>query len=900
MGEKEEKREWRKFGLNHACLVAEVMELSQNSEEAELDCRHAAAAQIQFWSSLAARPPTSECFCSLLACSILRGRSVQPAEAEALAHVASFMQTHSRGLGFTLPPEEQREAPVVEMRDWRASDGNGANIERGKRDPGERRGQSAHISLQHHYFSRPPTSTHFKTLELKPHSQSSLSTTAHCEYVLRLSMERERICTMTVFLTPLMPFLLLFILPDGILSSACPKDCTCSTPESILCFMRRSSTFPKGVPAHTKSLYLFANGIEGLTAEDFDGLKNLEMLDLSQNKLTELPDRVFEPLISLKNLDLSSNQITHISEDCFRGMALLERLYLYSNLIKTIHPAAFNGLEHLLELKIQGNQLTSLPALSMPRLLLLDLRFNVLPSLGPSDLQTPNLESLKLGGVGLTSLNKELISGLKNLHELDISGNQLESFPAVLKETHGLIHLSLAGNPMGPLKVQDLQNLGELQELDISSLSLQGLPEEFSQLFPHLRKLTVAENPFNCLCTLAWFPRWLRAQSIILERTEETRCHFPPINAGKVLERLDHRDFGCPTTTTVTTSTVKTTTTPAVPVTTLPITTVAIPVPRASDDPTDKDSDSPLPPVPASPSSSSIDHGQDPHFCPSNTCLNGGTCRLDQHGQVECTCPHGISGMYCEVQNHHPPSPPEAAIPMATVIADVTDISSHEVTATSILLDLHRYIEMRPYIRGIRLTYRNLSGPDRRPIQLSLPATFPEYRLRGLKPNSTYTVCASPLGAPSGLDSVCTEANTAPESISGPDARVTDPRLTTMLAPAVAILLVLVLIAITVGVVCFLRRKRAKGHLDLDCEPSQLELDGVKAGLDNGALPQKQLQIMIPEPAVQNGNLEYEPSFNRERSWEVKFRTKKTEQCQDVCGVFTPTILPHSSHPPLL
>lgn len=32
---------------------------------------------------------------------------------------------------------------------------------------------------------RPPTSTHFKTLELKPHSQSSLSTTAHCGYVLR-------------------------------------------------------------------------------------------------------------------------------------------------------------------------------------------------------------------------------------------------------------------------------------------------------------------------------------------------------------------------------------------------------------------------------------------------------------------------------------------------------------------------------------------------------------------------------------------------------------------------------------------------------------------------------------------------------------------------------------------
>ena len=661
---------------------------------------------------------------------------------------------------------------------------------------------------------------------------------------------------MKVFLTPLMPFLLFLILPDGTLSSDCPEGCSCSPPQSILCYMRRSPTIPKGVSPSTKSLYLFSNGIEELTTEDFEGLENLEMLDLSQNKLTELPERVFEHLASLRNLDLSSNQITHISEECFQGMALLERLYLYSNLIVTIHPAAFNGLENLLELKLQGNQLTSLPALSMPQLLLLDLRFNVLPDLGPSDLQTPNLESLKLGGVGLTSLNEELVGSLKNLHELDISGNQLESFPSVLKETPGLIHLSLAGNPMGPLKVQDLQNLGELQELDISSLSLQGLPEEFSQLLPHLRKLTVAENPFNCLCTLAWFPRWLRAQSITLERTEETRCHFPPSNAGKVLERLEHRDFGCPTTTTVTTTTLKTTTTLPVPVTTVPSTTRAIPVQRDSDNPPYKDEDSALLPVPASPSSTSIDRIVD-HFCPPHTCLNGGTCRLDQDGQVECTCPHGTSGMYCETQKHHLPSPPEAEIPMATVSVDTPDISSHQATATSILLDLHRYIEMRPYIRGIRLTYRNLSGPDRRPIQLSLPSSFPEYRLRGLKPNSTYAVCASPLGAPSGMDSVCTEAQTAAESIRGPDAQFDDQKLTTMLVPAIAILLLLVLIAIVVGVVCYLRRKRAKGHMDLECEPSQLELDGVKAGLDNGALPQKQPQL-IPEPAVQNGNLEYE------------------------------------------
>ncbi|XP_051905614.1 vasorin b [Hippocampus zosterae] len=661
---------------------------------------------------------------------------------------------------------------------------------------------------------------------------------------------------MKVFLTPLMPLVLILVTADGVMSSECPKDCSCSTPESILCFQRRSATFPQGVPPLTRSLYLFANGIEGLSSEDFDGLDNLEMLDLSQNKLTKISDGVFLPLTSLKNLDLSSNQITHISEQCFQDMVLLERLYLYSNHIKTIHPAAFNGLDNLLELKLQGNRLTSLPVLAMPRLLLLDLRFNVIPTLGPSDLQTPNLESLKLGGVGLTDLNSALIGGLKNLHELDVSRNQLEVLPPILKEIRGLMYLNLAGNPMGPLHFQDLKNLEELKELDISSLSLQGLPEDFAQLFPHLRKLIVAENPFNCLCTLAWLPSWLRAQSITLERTEETRCHFPPINAGKVVERLEYRDFGCPTTTAQTTTTVKTTTT--VPFTTLESATTDIPLPGANDDDANEDTDDHFPPGPTSPSDSNIDPDEEQHFCPSHTCLNGGTCRLDQYGQVECTCPRGTSGFYCEVQNDDPSSPSKP-VSVTTVTPNAPDVSSRQATSTSILLDLHRYIEMRPYIRGIRLTYRNLSGPDRRPMQLSLPASYPEYRLRGLNPNSTYTICASPLGAPNGIDSVCTQAHTAEEkndSITG--AQLVNKKMTTMLVPAIAILLLLVLIATAVGVVCFVRKKRAKGNLDLDCEPSQLEMDGVKAGLDNGALPQKQAELMIPEPAVQNGNLEYE------------------------------------------
>ncbi|XP_052409428.1 vasorin-like isoform X1 [Carassius gibelio] len=645
---------------------------------------------------------------------------------------------------------------------------------------------------------------------------------------------------MKLLLPLLLPLLFYQQLWSQALAGTCPNDCICQPEDYILCFNRRDTKIPNKVPTTTKNLYVFKNGIESLSQEDFLELESLEMLDLSQNKLTELPDHVFEPLSSLQNLDLSANQIVHISKDSFAGLEHLERLYLYSNLIESIHPAAFDGLQQLLELKLQGNKLTIMPALKMPQLLLLDLRFNSIPSPSPNDLQTPRLESLKLGGLGLSSLNEELLGSFKNLHELDISNNQLTTFPGVLRGARGLVTLSLAGNPMGPVKWEDFEELSELQELDISNLSLQGLPETLTQLFPHLQRLTVAENPFNCLCNLAWFPSWLRIRQIHLGRTEETRCHFPPLNSGKVLERLAHREFGCPITTTVVTRTVKTTAVPLAPVTSLPSTTHAVLPAKPSDNPSTETDNDPPPPTP----STSIDPDLRSNFCPPNICLNRGTCWLDNKGHLECICLPGTSGRYCEKKDplrHEEPT--ELPDPEITAM----------VTSSSIHLDLQRYIIMRPHIRGVKLTYKKLSGPDKRAKHLNLPAYYLEYTLRGLQPNSTYSVCASPMGEPGDTDTVCIETQTLSQQPTPTGARLKESKHNTMLIPSVAILLLLVLVAVAVGVVCYMHKNKSKGHLDLGCDPSQLELEGQ----DNGTLPEK-LEIISCPSTTQNGGLDFE------------------------------------------
>ncbi|XP_035494499.1 vasorin-like [Scophthalmus maximus] len=681
-------------------------------------------------------------------------------------------------------------------------------------------------------------------------------------------------------------FLLLFLSSGCVLSSDCPADCSCPIPDSIFCINRRSGTVPH-VPTTSKELYIFQNGINTLSQDDFKGLVELEMLDLSQNKLAEIPDGVFEMLSKLKNLDLSSNHITHISKGSFSGLVQLERLYLHGNTIQSIHLEAFEGLEMLLELKLQGNQLTSLPSLHFPSLLLLDLSNNNIPALGPSDLQTPHLEALKVASLGLTSVDEDLIASLGNLHELDISMNQLTEVPHALKQDSlkGLIKLNLAANQFGELRMEDFQRLTGLQELDLSGLNLQSFPKSFFQIFPKLMHLTAAENPFNCLCPLAWFPVWLKEKDVELGRPEETRCHFPLVNAGKMLSALEHKDFGCPPSTTVLIGSPTGSTPVPQMLTTHPESTdtnALPPPPPPSDETVSSKTDSyPLPAEPpVSPSSTSGEYEQ--HICPANICLNGGTCNFDPLGQLSCLCPSGTSGLYCENVDEVPEPPKPLATEVSIVAPPMPEeldaISSRQVTSTSILLDLHRFIETRPHIRGIRLTYRNLSGPDRRPIILSVPASYPEYTLRGLRPNCTYSVCASPLGervnsrANSSVETgSCTEARTGVPLTSLEPRVETQSQVTYTLIPALAALALVLGLAVVAGtIICLRKRRQAKAGMELElgpADPDPMEMEGIKACLENGGngtLSQKQPEIdrcHTPQPppsSQQNGGLDYE------------------------------------------
>ncbi|XP_053551122.1 vasorin [Bombina bombina] len=608
---------------------------------------------------------------------------------------------------------------------------------------------------------------------------------------------------------------ILLIGVPGFITEGCPNDCQCNQPQTVFCLSRKSSKFPSKIPHDTVNLYVFENGISSVEEDNFSGLWDLQLLDISYNKLSSLPDGIFRSLTNLSNLDLSSNYLTEISADTFQGLSKLERLYLNENNIQSIHQDAFKGLESLLELKLKKNKLVVPPVFSLPHLLLLDLSYNIIPTIQPGVFNAPNIETLLLAGLGLKEVSKELLFELKNLHELDISDNQLDKVPVGL---HGLTKLNIAGNiGISQLHIDDFSGLPGLQDVDLSRLSLRTLPRGLFRSALRLRAVSLAQNPFNCVCSLGWLAEWLRISGVKLLRPDETRCHFPPKNAGKTLRQLRDLEYGCPpptttvlpTTTgyssTIQTSTLKEPFYDEILTTTISTTTV-VPQHKVEEDPT----------IPA------VINLEDP-LCPPHTCLNGGFCSLDPFGRLECECPQGFYGLYCEIG-------PVTPVPAVATEPPPVQLQVLEVTSSSLRVDLQSFSHRKANLKGIRLTLHNLSGSNRRPLVLSLPSTLFEYTVRSLEPNNTYRLCLGSLGDGSPEDELCTEAQTTGLSLkhSAQVIQSQDANLTLVLVPAVAAGILLAVIVASAA--CYARRRRLKEHAGEESGP--LEMEGVKNGLE--------------------------------------------------------------------
>ncbi|MGE8190106.1 leucine-rich repeat-containing protein kinase family protein [Pseudomonas sp. NPDC086278] len=174
-------------------------------------------------------------------------------------------------------------------------------------------------------------------------------------------------------------------------------------------------------------------------------LSGISRLDLSCG-LTEFPREIFELADSLEVLNLSGNALSSLPDDLHR-LTRLRVLFCSDNLFTEL-PACLGQCAALTMIGFKANAIEHVPAAALPPLLrwliLTDNRISELPAaLG----ERPRLQKLMLAGNRLQQL-PESLSQCHRLELIRIAANQLRELPEWLLALPSLTWLAYAGNPL--------------------------------------------------------------------------------------------------------------------------------------------------------------------------------------------------------------------------------------------------------------------------------------------------------------------------------------------------------------------------------------------------------------------------------------------------------------------
>jgi Leucine-rich repeat (LRR) protein len=168
----------------------------------------------------------------------------------------------------------------------------------------------------------------------------------------------------------------------------------------------------------------------------------LETLVLADNDLREVSDQIGR-LKNLRMLDLGHNRLTNVPDTLADLDGLTDFLYLHDNQLTSL-PSSLASLTKLRYLNISENAFEALPESISSMASLIELRAsdNPLTSLPDSIGRLSRLRELHLRNDKLTSL-PESIGALQELRQIDLRGNPLTHLPAALASLPRLDKLDL-------------------------------------------------------------------------------------------------------------------------------------------------------------------------------------------------------------------------------------------------------------------------------------------------------------------------------------------------------------------------------------------------------------------------------------------------------------------------
>lgn len=227
---------------------------------------------------------------------------------------------------------------------------------------------------------------------------------------------------------------------------------------------------------------------------DLNGLQQLRSIDFGSNQITHLPDFLDVP--SLRSLILWKNNITAINETCFTNATSLKTLELKNNNIEYLPEKLLHPLTKLTEVSLTS--LIELPKnffktnTDLTKIVLSSANLTSIPEDSFSNLS--NLSTLMLHGTSLETLPKDLLANQTKLVQLYLHDNRFKTLPKGI--FHNLRALTLLNLYNNELKDWDCltQSLPKLKTLDLRSNRFEVLKSSFSSSMAQLKKLDLSRN----------------------------------------------------------------------------------------------------------------------------------------------------------------------------------------------------------------------------------------------------------------------------------------------------------------------------------------------------------------------------------------------------------------------
>ncbi|XP_070844042.1 leucine-rich alpha-2-glycoprotein-like [Chaetodon trifascialis] len=308
---------------------------------------------------------------------------------------------------------------------------------------------------------------------------------------------------------------------------SCPALCKCYHRRAeVVCNEVPLTEYPtEGLLENTTLLTIQFTNITSVTEQHMNATPLLQGLHLYNNHLQNLSPDLLRGVPHLHTLDLTENKLSDLPVDVFHHAPLVN-LVLKNNLIEKIDAEWLPDNSSITWVDLSGNRLMKIPAALFQKL--------------------PHLENLDLSNNRLEKISANSLDPLTKLERLNLQNNKLITLDAsIFQSTRNLTYLFLSRNKLNKLPQELFQEVSQLKLLSLEDNQLSHIPAGLLDPLDSLddEGLDLTSNPWLCDSKVEYLWRWLQKNKKKVFLPQTITCAGPPSLVGRSIMSLTESEL---------------------------------------------------------------------------------------------------------------------------------------------------------------------------------------------------------------------------------------------------------------------------------------------------------------------------------------------------------------------